>query len=167
MKVFAAMSTSLSFAPRYHELTSVGASSIWMPMYNPLRTCVTNERLQILAAGGLVEVRIDKLPVVVRRAVAKTKSRQRHARLAPVFEPVLEVGFVLGTVSMLAHIGYLVGASLLMAYDLVWFNGLNQLEAVAVSAAVGLPALGIIVGVLSRSWWCCATAHDTAADKTP
>lgn len=134
-------------------------------MYNPLRACVTEECSQILAAGGHVETRIDKLAKVVRSAVADTKRRQRQARWAPILEPILEAGLVIGTVSMLAHISYLIGASLLLAYDSAWFNGLNQLKAVAFSSAVGLPVIGGIVGLLGRSWWCCATAHDDGAEK--
>lgn len=159
------MQTCLSFEPRYHELSFRNGQPVWVPMYNPMRECVSAECSQILAAGGLVETRIGNLPEVVRRAIATTKSRQRRARWAPVLEPLLEVGFVLGTVSMLAHIGWLVGATLLTAYDSVWFNGLNQFEAVGVSTAVGLPAIGAIVGALGRSWWCCATAHDDGAEK--
>jgi hypothetical protein len=159
------MESYLSFEPRYHELTSRDGQPVWVPMYNPMRECVSAECSQILAAGGLVETRIEKLPEVVRRAIANTKRRQQRARWAPVLEPLLAVGFVLGTVSMLAHIGWLVGAALLMAYDSVWFNGLDQLEAVAVSTAVGLPTIGVIVGALGRSWWRCATAHDDGAEK--
>jgi len=153
------METLLSFEPKYHELTCRDGQPVWVPMYNPMRTCVSQEKLQLVAAGCQVEERLARLPKAVRRAAARTKRRERYSRWAPVLDPVLAVGMAIGAFAMFAQMSCLVGASLVNAYDPVWFKGLTQVETLAISAAAGLPIVGVIVGVLSRSWWRCANAH--------
>lgn len=153
------MQTSLSFEPRYHELTCRDGRPVWVPMYNPLRECVSQESLQLRAAGCQVEGRLAMLPKLVRQAAVRTKRRERYARWAPVLEPVLSVGMALGVFSMLAHMTCLIGASLATAHDPVWFSGLSQLNAIAVSAAVGLPVIGALIGVMVLSWRACASSH--------
>lgn len=153
------MQTYLSFEPHYHELTCHKGQPVWMPMYNPMRECVSQERLQLQAAGCEVETRLRRLPKALCQAAARTQRKHRYAKWAPVLEPVLTSVMTLVTLFIFVLLGYLIGASLATAYDPIWFKNLPQLRASAISVVIGLPVVGSLAGGLTWSWWCCASAH--------
>jgi hypothetical protein len=153
------MQTYLSFEPRYHELTCREGQPVWVPMYNPMRECVSQECLQLQAAGCEVETRLGRLPKTLRRAVARTKRRQQYAKWSPILEPVLTGVLTLSAIALFVQSSCLVGAALAIAFDPVGFEKLSLLKALVLSAAVGLPIVGGLFGVLHRSWRSCVISH--------
>jgi hypothetical protein len=149
------MQTNLSFEPRYHELTCRDGRPVWVPMYNPIRECVDEERQRIQAAGGDVQTRVLMLPAHLRRAVFRTARRQWCVRFAPMLEPIL----ALLTVALLVGYSALVGAVFVTAYDPVWFKSLNPFEEFAVFTLVGVPVVALVFSFTAWSWWDCVTSH--------
>lgn len=58
---------ALSFQPTYHELTQGPAGSVWVPVYNPCRECVNQERNRIEAEGARVDSNAWQMPWRVRK----------------------------------------------------------------------------------------------------
>jgi hypothetical protein len=145
------MSTSLSFAPRYHELISVGAGAIWMPMYNPDRECVAEERQRIEAEGFQVETRAEKLEHLFTAARNSAGEKRKRARAELVHEVKLAAVTVLVVLGVFFFLSYVFGTLAARWFYPAWFATLSWLPATAMVYGVGALAAGPVLFVLGRT----------------
>jgi hypothetical protein len=144
------MSTSLSFAPRYHELTQPEAFAIWVPMYNPKRECVAQERQRIEAEGFQVETRAEKLEHLLAPARNSAGETLRRARAELVHEVKLAAVTVLVVLGVFFFLSYVFGTLAVRWFYPTWFATLSWLPATAMVYGVGALVAGPTLFVLAR-----------------
>lgn len=140
------MSSSLSFAPRYHELTQPDAGAIWMPMYNPNRECVVQERQRIEAEGFQVETRAEKLEHLLTPARATAEEQLKRARTQSAHELKLAAVALVAALGTVLFLSYVFGTLAARWLYPTWFATLSWLPATAVVYGVG--ALGAVPTLL-------------------
>lgn len=143
------MSTSLSFAPCYHELTVPYASGIWMPTGHPNLACVVDERQRIEAEGFHVETRPEKLEHLLAPARAAAEEQLKRDRAQSAHElkqATVALVVALGVVLLLSYVFGTLAARWLYP---TWFGTLSWLPATAVVFGVGvLVAVPVLFAII-------------------